>query len=65
MCQSGSLVRGTQLTLSQKRHPPGGRPTALVRHLGMCDDHDIPIADHVPFGDGVRVRLGVNFTRVD
>ncbi len=35
--------------------------TALVRHVGTCDDHPVPLADLQPFADGQRVRVGADF----
>jgi len=35
--------------------------TALVRHVGTCDDHAVALADLRPFADGNRVRVGVDF----
>ena len=35
--------------------------TALVRHVGTCDDHPVAIADLRPFADGARVRVGSDF----
>jgi hypothetical protein len=35
--------------------------TALVRHVGTCDDHPVALADLRPFADGAQVRLGSDF----
>ena len=35
--------------------------TALVRHVGTCDDHPVALADLRPFADGARVRVGSDF----
>ena len=35
--------------------------TALVRHVGTCDDHAVRLADLRPFADGNRVRVGSDF----
>ena len=35
--------------------------TALVRHVGTCDDHPVPLAALRPFADGARVRVGADF----
>jgi len=35
--------------------------TALVRHVGTCDDHAVRLADLQPFADGNRVRVGKDF----
>jgi hypothetical protein len=35
--------------------------TALVRHVGTCDDHAVPLAALRPFADGFRVRVGADF----
>jgi hypothetical protein len=31
--------------------------TALVRHVGTCDDHPVRIDELTAFADGVRVRV--------
>jgi hypothetical protein len=36
--------------------------TALVRHVGTCDDHPVKIRDLVPFADGARIRVGADFS---
>jgi hypothetical protein len=35
--------------------------TALVRHVGTCDDHPVLLAALRPFADGARVRVGADF----
>jgi hypothetical protein len=35
--------------------------TALVRHVGTCDDHAVALATLRPFADGCRVRVGADF----
>jgi hypothetical protein len=35
--------------------------TALVRHVGTCDDHAVALAELRPFADGARVRVGSDF----
>jgi hypothetical protein len=35
--------------------------TALVRHVGTCDDHPVALDDLRPFADGARVRVGSDF----
>jgi hypothetical protein len=62
ICRPGSLVL----------EPDGPTPcsvirqidavTALVRHVGTCDDHPARIEDLTPFADGARVRLGRDFS---
>jgi hypothetical protein len=32
--------------------------SALVRHVGTCDDHPVRIDQLTPFADGERVRVG-------
>ena len=57
ICRPGSLVL----------EPDGPTPssvvrqidavTALVRHVGTCDDHPVRIDELTAFADGVRVRV--------
>ena len=35
--------------------------TAVVRHVGTCDDHPVALADLRPFADGARVRVGSDY----
>jgi hypothetical protein len=32
----------------------------LVRHVGTCDDHPVPVDQLRPFADGRRVRIGAD-----
>jgi hypothetical protein len=61
-CQAGSLVVEPASTRPSSviRQVDGNR--ALVRHVGTCDDHIVPIDDLRPFADGSRVRVGYDFT---
>jgi hypothetical protein len=65
LCQSGTLVLEPRSRCPSSVIQQVDPTTALVRHVGTCDDHIVLIADLVPFADGVRVRLGADFPRDD
>ena len=57
----GALVvePGSRVPSSVIRQIDAG--TALVRHVGTCDDHPVSLTDLQPFADGLRVRVGADF----
>jgi hypothetical protein len=60
--EPGALVLegGSQVPSSVIRHVDTS--TVLVRHVGTCDDHCIAVEQLRPFADGLRVRIGADFT---
>jgi hypothetical protein len=62
LCQPGTLVIELNSRLPSSIIRQVNATTALVRHVGTCDDHVTRLADLIPFADGVRVRLGADFT---
>jgi hypothetical protein len=65
LCRPGTLVVELNSRCPSSVIGQVDATNALVRHVGTCDDHVTSIADLVPFADGVRVRLGADFSSED
>jgi hypothetical protein len=64
LCRFGALVVEPRSSCPSSVIKQVDGRTALVRHVGTCDDHVMQIADLVPFADGVTVRLAAAFSGV-
>ena len=62
ICRPGSLVLEPDGPIPSSVIRQIDAVTALVRHVGTCDDHPVRIDALTAFADGERVRVGRDFS---